>query len=385
MADFYKVLGVPRDVSEDDLKKAYRKLAMQFHPDRNNGSKEAEEKFKEITEAYDVLRDGGKRAAYDRYGEAGLRGAAGAGWHHVDLSEALNIFMRDFGGGTFGGFGDIFSAAMSGGGSAGGGARTGSDIKLSMQLSLAEVMSGVEKQVAVKLLDPCDRCEGGGAEPGSKAARCSTCGGSGEVRRAQRSFFGQFVSVAPCPTCGGEGQVIASPCKKCRGEGRTRADRTITLKVPPGVATGQYMTIRGQGNAGPRGGGRGDILVVFDVDDDPRFERDGEDLYCEAVVTYPQAVLGADIEIPGVATALSLRVPAGTQSGQVFTLRGRGLPRVNTGGVGDLHVRVQVWVPDAVSGEEEQIIKRLAQLQPAPPQQARAKGFWNKMKEALGA
>jgi molecular chaperone DnaJ len=379
MADFYSTLGVPRTASDDDIKKAYRKLAMQYHPDRNNGAKEAEEKFKTLTEAYDVLRDPNKRAAYDRYGEAGLRGSAGGGFHHVDLSEALNIFMRDFGG--FGGLGDLFGASMAG---ERGGPRTGSDIKLAMQLSLAEVMNGVEKTVTVKLLDPCDRCDGAGAEPGTSTQRCGTCGGSGEVRRAQRSFFGQFVSVAPCPTCGGDGTVIGSPCKKCRGEGRARVDRTITIKVPAGVATGQYMTMRGQGNAGPRAGGRGDILVVFDVDDDPRFERDGEDLYCECLVTFPQAAIGADIEVAGVTGALSLRLPGGTQSGQVFTLRGRGLPRVNTGGVGDLHVRIQVWVPESVSAEEAALIRRLGELQPAPPQ-ARAKGFWSKMKEALGA
>src|SRR4051812_17552696 len=213
MADFYQTLGVQRGASEDDIKKAYRKLAMTYHPDRNNGAKEAEEKFKAITEAYDVLRDPNKRALYDRYGEAGLRGGA-AGFHHGDLSQALNIFMRDLGG--LGGFGDLFG----GGGSRGSGPRTGSDIKLQMPMTLAEVATGIEKTVTVKLLEPCDRCDGRGAEPGSSPTVCVTCNGSGEVRRAQRSFFGQVVSVAPCPTCAGEGTVISSPCKKCKGEGR---------------------------------------------------------------------------------------------------------------------------------------------------------------------
>ena len=379
MSDFYSVLGVQRAASDDDIKKAYRKLAMQYHPDRNNGSREAEEKFKEITEAYDVLRDPNKRAAYDRYGEAGLRGGAGgAGFHHVDLSEALGIFMRDFG--AFSGLGDLFGAA---GGRRQGNSRAGSDVKLTVELSLQEVATGVQKTFNAKLLDPCDRCEGSGAEQGTKAQRCSTCGGSGEVRRAQRSFFGQFVSVAPCPTCAGEGTVIAAPCKKCKGEGRTRGDHSIPVQIPAGVATGQYMTLRGMGNAGPRGGPRGDVLVVFDVADDPRFERDGEDLYCEVLVSYPQLVLGDDVDVPAVTTTVSLRIPPGTQSGQVFNVRGRGLPRVNASGVGDLHVRVQLWTPDSVTRDEEALLRKLAETHKAP--ESREKGFWTRMKEALGA
>ena len=378
MSDFYNVLGVGKTASDDEIKKAYRKLAMQYHPDRNNGSRDAEEKFKGITEAYDVLRDPNKRAAYDRYGEAGLRGGAGGGgFHHVDLSEALGIFMRDFG---FSGLGDLFGAT---GGGRQGNSRAGSDVKFTVELTLQEVATGVQKTFNAKLLDPCDRCEGSGAEQGTKAQRCNTCGGSGEVRRAQRSFFGQFVSVAPCPTCSGEGSVIASPCKKCRGEGRVRADHSIPVQIPAGVATGQYMTLRGMGNAGPRSGPRGDVLVVFEVADDPRFERDGEDLYCEVLVTYPQLVLGDDVEVPAVTTNVSLRIPPGTQSGQVFNVRGRGLPRVNASGVGDLHVRVQLWTPDSVSRDEEALLRKLAETQKAP--QSREKGFWTRMKEALGA
>jgi len=379
MADYYSTLGVANTASDDEIKKAYRKLAMQYHPDRNNGSREAEEKFKEITEAYDILRDPNKRAAYDRYGEAGLRGGAGGGgFHHVDLSEALGIFMRDFG--AFSGFGDLFGA---GGARRQGTSRAGSDVKFTVELTLQEVATGVQKTFNAKLLDPCDRCEGTGAEQGTKAQRCNTCGGSGEVRRAQRSFFGQFVSVAPCPTCAGEGTVISAPCKKCKGEGRVRGEHSIPVQIPAGVATGQYMTLRGMGNAGPRGGPRGDILIVFEVADDPRFERDGEDLYCEVLVSYPQLVLGDDVEVPAVTSTVSLRIPPGTQSGQVFNIRGRGLPRVNASGVGDLHVRVQLWTPDSVSREEEQLLRQLAETQKPP--QAREKGFWTRMKEALGA
>ena len=375
MADFYEVLGVARGASDDEIKKGYRKMAMQYHPDRNNGSKEAEERFKTITEAYEVLRDPNKRAAYDRYGEAGLRGGGGAGFLHMDLSEALSMFMRDFGG--FGGFDQGGRGATS--------SRVGSDVKVPVNMTLLESATGVERAISMKLLDPCDRCAASGAEPGTTPQRCPTCAGTGEVRRAQRSFFGQFVSVSPCPTCSGAGTTIASPCRKCKGEGRVRGDKTINVKIPAGVATGQYMTLRGVGNAGPRGGERGDIVVVFDVEEDARFERDGEDLYTEALVSYPQLVLGADIEVPNVTGPITLRVPAGTQSGQVFHLRGRGLPRVNSGGVGDLHVRVQLWTPDSVSAEEEAVLKQLAAFERLPAVEHRDKGFWAKMKEALRA
>src|SRR6058998_1739115 len=246
MADYYEILDVSRTANDEEIKSAYRKLAMRWHPDRNNGSQESEEKFKQLTEAYDVLRDPQKRAAYDRYGEAGLRaGGMSGGFHHFDLSEALNVFMRDFGFGAS--FGSIFGEAREGGS-----VRTGADVKFTVSLTLEEVATGIERSISLKLLDPCDRCGGQGAEPGSRAQVCSSCGGAGEVRRAQRSFFGQFITVAPCPTCKGEGSVIAAPCKKCRGDGRIRADREIKVQVPAGVSTGQYMTLRGVGNAGAR-------------------------------------------------------------------------------------------------------------------------------------
>lgn len=375
MADYYKTLGVEQSASDDDIKKAYRKLAMVYHPDRNGGSKEAEEKFKEITEAYDVLRDANKRAAYDRYGEAGLRGGAG-GFHHVDLSEALGIFMRDFGG--FGGLEDLFN------GRGGESSRSGADVKITLPLTLVEVANGVDKEIKLKVLDACDHCRGSGAEPGSKSSRCPTCHGQGEVRRAQRSFFGQFVTVAPCPTCKGEGNVIETPCRKCRGEGRMRTDKTIKVSVPPGVATGQYMSLRGVGNIGPRNGERGDVHVVFEVADDPRFEREGEDLYTEVLLTYPQLVLGATVDVPTVTSHVALSIPPATQSGQVFHLRGRGLARVNAAGTGDLHVRVQMWTPEKLGDEEEKLIKRLREIQRPVPAD-RGKGLWAKMREALGA
>ena len=378
MADFYSTLEVPRDASEEQIKQAYRKLAMKYHPDRNGGSADAEERFKNVTEAYDVLRDPQKRAAYDRYGEAGLRAGGGAGFHHVDLSEALNIFMRDFGG--FGGFEDLF-----GGRGSRGGPRSGADIKITVPLTLAEVATGVEKTVTVKQLEPCDRCEATGVEPGSSTSTCPTCRGSGEVRRAQRSFFGQFISVAPCPTCSGQGKVVENPCRKCRGEGRLRAEKTFPVNVPAGVATGQYMTLRGMGSVGPQGGPRGDILVVFDVADDERFERDGEELFTTALVSYAQLVLGGDVEVPTpTGQSVSVRIPEGTQSGQVFLIRGRGLPRVNARGVGDLHVTVRLWTPQSPGEEEIRLIRQLSELQGEPPKE-QPRGFWSKVKEALGA
>ena len=381
MADYYVVLGVARGAGDDEIKKAYRKLAMQWHPDRNNGSREAEEKFKVLTEAYDVLRDPDTRAVDDKFGEAGLRGggAGAGGFHHVDLSEALGIFMRDFGG--FQGFGDLF------GGQQGrqSGPRAGQDIKITVELTLAEVASGTQKAFTLKLLDPCDKCAGAGVEPGTKPERCNTCNGSGEVRRAQRSFFGQFVSVMPCPTCSGEGQVIASACKKCRGEGRLRGEHSVPVQIPAGVATGQYMTLRGVGNAGPRRSPRRHPRGV---------RREGSALrpmartcIARCCLYPPQLVMGADIPVPTVTGSVSMRVSPGTQSGHVLHLRGRGLPRVNGSGSGDLHVRVQLWVPEPIpqSTEQVELIRRLGELAGAPPQQAREKGFWTRMREALGA
>jgi molecular chaperone DnaJ len=376
MRDYFEVLEVPRTATDEEVKAAYRKLAMRWHPDRNSGSKESEERFKAITEAYDVLRDPQKRAAYERYGEAGIRaGGAQAGFHHFDLSEALNVFMKDFG------FGSV---DFGGGARQGGSVRTGTDVKISLQLTLAEVASGVEKVITLKLLEPCATCDGKGAEPGTRAEVCATCRGAGEVRRAQNSFFGQVITVAPCPSCKGEGSVIKHPCKKCRGDGRVRGEREIVVRVPAGVATGQYMTLRGVGNAGSRGGVRGDVHVVFEVADDPRFERDGEDLYTEILVTYPQLVLGADANVPTVTGSVVLSIPPGTQSGQVFHLRGRGLPRVNSAGTGDLHVRVQMWTPDRLTERESELVRELAKVQRSVPVD-RGKSFWMRMRDALGA
>jgi molecular chaperone DnaJ len=376
VSDFYVLLGVTRDAGEADIKKAYRKLAMEFHPDRNPAP-EAEAKFKEITEAYEILRDPQKRAAYDRYGKAGV-GAAGAGYgfHHVDLSEALNIFMRDFGG--MGGFESIF-----GGGRPRADARRGQDVRVTVKLTLADVATGVKKTVRFKAPDRCAVCQGTGAKPGTRPASCSTCGGSGEVRRAARSMFGQFVSVSPCPTCAGEGVVIAEACEVCRGEGRMRAEKTVTVEIPAGVSASNYLTLRGQGASGPRNGPAGDLLVMLDIKDDDRFERQGDDLVFDLALSFSQVALGIETTVPTPYGEEEIRIAAGTQPETIIRLRGRGLPVLGQNGKGDLIVRVHVWTPERLSAEQERLFGELAKLEGEAPK--RSPGFWSKLKEALGA
>ena len=374
MSDFYTLLGVPRECSEAEVKKAYRKLAMEFHPDRNP-SAGAEAKFKEITEAYEVLRDPQKRAAYDRYGKAGVGAQGGFGFHHVDLSEALNIFMRDFGG--LGGFESIF------GGGRRQDPRRGQDVRVTVKLSLTEVATGVKKTVRLKTLERCTTCAGSGARPGTQPSRCTTCGGSGEVRRAARSMFGQFVSVSACPTCAGEGQVVLQPCEVCRGEGRVKGERTTTVEIPAGVSANNYLTLRGQGAAGPRNGPLGDLLVMLDVKQDDRFERHGDDLVFDLPVSFSQAALGAQVTIPTVYGEEEIRVPPGTQPETVLRLKGRGLPVLGQSSKGDLLIRVRVWTPERLTDEQERVFRQLATLEGEPPK--RSPGFWSKLKEALGA
>ncbi len=375
MSDFYALLGVPRDCTEVEIKKAYRKLAMEYHPDRNS-SPGAEARFKEITEAYEVLRDSQKRAAYDRYGKAGVGGQGGFGFHHVDLSEALNIFMRDFGG--LAGFESIF-----GGGGRRQDPRRGQDVRVTVKLSLTEVATGVKKTVRLKTLERCSACAGSGARPGTQPSRCSTCGGSGEVRRAARSMFGQFVSVSACPTCAGEGQVVLQPCEVCRGEGRVKGERTTTVEIPPGVSANNYHTLRGQGAAGPRNGPQGDLLVMLDVKQDERFERRGDDLVFDLPVSFSQAALGAQVTIPTVYGEEEIRVPPGTQPETVLRLKGRGLPVLGQSSKGDLLICVRVWTPERLNDEQQRLFQQLATLEGEPPK--RSPGFWSKLKEALGA
>ena len=376
MTDFYQLLGVSRDASDAEIKKAYRKLAMEHHPDRNR-SPDAEARFKEIAEAYEVLRDPQKRAAYDRYGRAGVgAGTGGFGFHHVDLSEALEIFMRDFGG--LGGLESLF-----GGGRPQAESRRGQDIRVTVKLTLGEVATGAKKNVRLKTLERCETCAGSGARPGTRPSPCTTCGGSGEVRRAARSMFGQFVSVSPCPTCAGEGQVIAEPCDVCRGEGRVRGDRTVTVDIPAGVSANNYVTLRGQGAAGPRNGPAGDLLVMLDIKGDERFERQGNDLVHDLPLSFSQAALGGEFEVPTPLGSERIRVPAGTQTGTMLRLKGKGLPSIGQASVGDLLIRVHVWTPEKLSPEQERLFRQLAAVEGDPPK--RDAGFWSRLREALGA
>ncbi len=386
MADYYDLLGVSRSAGTEEIKKAYRKLALEHHPDRNDGSKESEERFKEITQAYEVLRDPERRAAYDRYGEQGLRGGPGPGGFGAggfDFADALEIFMRDFGG--FSGIEDLFG--MRGAGRGGHGAqRKGQTVRLRLPLTLQDVARGVKKTLRVSLLEPCEACGGSGAEDGTEPSVCSVCGGTGEERHVQRSVFGQFVSVQPCRACGGEGRVIERPCPECRGDGRVRQEREIEVEVPPGVTSENFLTLRGQGSVGPRGGPRGDLVVLLEVQDDPRFRRDGSDLIYELPVTFAQAALGEEVEIPTIDGNARVTVPSGVQSGELLRLRGLGLPELNGRQRGDQLVRVVVWTPDRLSDDQEELLQRLREIESEPPEHVGRrshKGFWSRVKEAF--
>jgi len=383
MADYYERLGVSRSADTDEIKKAYRKLALEYHPDRNQGSKEAEERFKEVTEAYEVLRDADKRSLYDRYGEQGVKGAAAsAGGAAFDFSDAIEIFMRDFGG--FQGFEDLFG--MRGARGQRTSSRRGQTVRLRMSLTLAEVATGVNRKIRVSLLDLCEACDGTGAAPGTSPSVCRTCGGAGEERHVQRSVFGQFVSVQPCRTCGGEGRVIEKKCDACRGEGRVRREREMEVEVPPGVTSENFLTLRGRGSVGPRGGPRGDLVVLLEVEDDPRFVREGSNLVHELPITFAQAALGTEVDVPTIDGTARVTVPSGLQSGEVLKLRGLGLPELNGTVRGDQLVRVLVWTPDDLTPEQEELFHRLRDVESPPPAEVRRgahKGFWSRVKEAF--
>jgi len=375
VTDLYAMLELTRTASDVEIKKAYRRLAMQYHPDRNS-SPDAEARFKEISEAYQVLSDPGKREHYDRFGTLPSTGGGfGPGFQHIDLSEALNLFMRDIG---FGGFDGIF-----GGGVAPQDATRGQDIRVTVKLSLQEVAMGAKRSVRLRTMIPCGTCGGSGAAQGTRPEVCPTCGGSGEVRRAARSMFGQFVQVGPCPTCRGEGHVIATPCAVCRGEGRIRGERTVSVDVPAGVSPQHYLTLRGQGTPGVRGGPPGDLLVMIEVKPDERFVREGDDLVYELPVSFSQAALGTTVTVPTPYGDERLDVPAGVHSGTALRLRGKGLPRLGGHGAGDLHVRVFVWTPEELNDVQRELFRELAKHEGEGPQHKG--GFWTKLKEALGA
>ncbi|CAN5718378.1 molecular chaperone DnaJ [soil metagenome] len=380
MRDYYEIIGVDRNADADGIKRAYRKLALQFHPDRNNGAAEAEEKFKELTEAYEVLRDPDKRAAYDRYGHAGVKAGAGQGFGGFSFHDALDIFMRDFGGG---GMEDLFGGGRTRRG--GRSVRKGPDTRVTLPLTLEDVATGVKRTLKIDLMDPCSGCSGSGAAEGAAPIRCTTCGGAGEVRRVQRSFLGQLVSVMPCPDCNGEGQRIEQPCELCSGRGVERASREIEVNVPAGVSAGDYITMRGQGNAGVRGGPRGDVLVVLDVEADERFIRDGADLIYELPITFSQAALGAELEVPTIGGTARVKIAPGTQSGRLLRMRGKGLPQLQSTNRGDLIIRVSVWTPTDLTAEQESLLRKLARVEKPAERydDGRDRGFWNRVRDAL--
>lgn len=351
--DYYEVFGISRDASENEIKKAYRKLAMQYHPDRNPGDKEAEEKFKEAAEAYEVLNNPEKRQLYDQYGHRGVDGGF-SGSADFDISDALRTFMEGFGG-----FGDFFGGRRSSGQRQ----RVGSDLQLRLSLTLEEIARGVEKNIRLKRLVTCDKCGGTGSESSNGVTTCHMCHGSGEVRQVSRSVFGQFVNVSTCPTCHGEGQIVSKPCRVCRGDGRVRKEEEIKVRIPAGVATGNYLTRRGEGNKGPRNGPAGDLIILIEEKEHPLFERHGDDVLFDLPVGYSQLVLGAEIEVPTLDGKVKLKIPGGTQAGKIFRLKGKGIPELNGLGRGDQLVRISLLTPDRLSNEEKKLIAKLAEFE----------------------
>jgi len=381
MSDYYNLLGVSRDAGTNEIKKAYRKLALEYHPDRNKGSKDAEERFKEVTQAYEVLKDSEKRAAYDRYGEQGLRGGR-AGAPGFDFSDAIEVFMRDFGG--VGGLEDLFG--MSGARARRSSAQKGQTVRIRMSITLLEVCRGVTKSVRVALLDNCHECDGTGAERGTAPVTCSLCDGSGEERLVQRSVFGQFVSVQPCRSCHGEGRVVERACSTCHGEGRLRSEKDIEVEVPAGVTEENFLTLRGRGSIGPRSGTRGDVVVLLEVEDDPRFVRDGPNLLHELPITFAQASLGAEVDVPTIDGTARVVIPPGIQSGELIKLSGLGVPELNNSSRGDQLIRVLVWTPDELTSDQERLLRSLLEVESPPPEKIRRgshKGFWSRVKEAF--
>lgn len=375
--DYYELLGVARTATADDIKRAYRRQALENHPDRNPDNHAAEERFKEATEAYQVLSDPEKRARYDQFGHAGVRG--GGGPADFDLSDALRMFMRDFGG--FGGF-DFFG----GGGGRRGDDRRGSDLQVRLTLELDEIAHGVKKQIKLRKLVPCAACDGSGAQKGSRLETCATCAGRGEVRQVARSFFGQFINVSVCPQCEGAGEMMRDPCPGCGGDGREPGEATVAVESPPGIAAGQYMQLRGLGEAGRRGGPPGDVIVAIEEKEHPVFQRRGNDLLMELPITYTMAVLGGAVEIPTLDGPVALDVPRAIQSGKILRLKGRGLPALREKKKGDLLARVQVWVPERPSADEEKLLAKLRKIESPPPAPGEKKGagWFERVRDAWG-
>lgn len=381
--DYYEVLGVGKNASADEIKKAYRKVAMQYHPDRNPGNKDAEEHFKEAAEAYDVLSDADKKARYDRFGHAGVGGAAGGGFGGGGMR------MEDI----FQNFGDIFGDDMFSSFFGGGGGRgrhqgsRGSNLRVKLKMSYSEIASGASKKIKVKKYVTCDHCQGSGAKDKNSVQTCGTCGGQGQVRRVQQTFMGQMQTVTTCPTCNGTGQTITVKCGVCKGEGRVYGEETLDLQIPAGVHEGMQLSMSGAGNAGERGGPAGDLLILIEEEKHPHLRRADLDVVYQLRVSFPDAVLGTNVEVPTIDGKAKIKIPAGTQSGKIFRLKGKGFPAFQSYEKGDQLVEVAVWSPQHLSKEETALLEKLKaspNFQPGKEDEhEEEKGFFGKIKDAF--
>ncbi|MBM4168882.1 MAG: molecular chaperone DnaJ [Ignavibacteria bacterium] len=385
--DYYDILGVARSASADEIKKAYRQLALKHHPDRNPGNKESEEKFKEAAEAYEVLGDPEKRQRYDRFGYEGMRGTNFR--EFTDINDIFSTFGDIFGG-AFGGsiFDEVFRGGQRGRRRSSAGQGTpGSDLRIKLSMTLEEIAEGVEKKIKVKRQKKCDLCSGSGAKPGSSRTTCPQCQGSGEIRQVSRSMFGQFVNITTCAYCGGEGKIIKEPCTSCGGDGRTAGESTIKVNVPAGVSQGNYLTLQGQGDAGRRGGPPGDLIVMIEEKPHEHFRRQGDDIIYDLLVSFPTAALGGEVEIPTLTGKAKLVVEAGTPPGRMLRMRDRGIPHLNSHGRGDQLVHINIWVPTKLNSEERELLKKLSSAEHINPNEeerkSTSKKFFERMRDAF--
>jgi molecular chaperone DnaJ len=374
--DFYEILGVSKSASADEIKKAYRKKAIEYHPDKNPGDKVSEEKFKEAAEAYEVLSDPQKKQRYDQFGHAGLGGASGNGGGFGGGMSMDDIFSH---------FGDIFGGHFGFGGFGGGNrggtrVRRGSDLRVKVKLTLAEIAAGVEKKIKVKKFVPCQHCNSTGAAHGSDSTTCSTCHGSGRVTRIQNTILGQMQTQSECPTCHGEGKIIKDKCTYCNGEGIVREDEVININIPAGVMEGMQLSMSGKGNAARRGGVNGDLLILVEEEAHPDLIRDENDLIYNLLITVPMATLGGSVEVPTVDGKVKVNIGAGTQPGKVLRLRGKGLPSVNRYGTGDLLVNIGVYIPENLNKDEKAIMEKLENSVNVKPNAAASKDFFSRFR-----